>query len=343
MNFNIQKSKNCPVCNSNDNVVLRVIENEVAAQHYVLKELDPVRFEALANHIKHLWGQQTCEMVHCASCGFVFSYPFVAGDAKFYELGYTRIGYPKWKWEFSVSYDAIVKMVRPDFRILELGAGDGSFIKSLANIKLPLSNILCTEFSDYGKKEIEKLGVKCLQTDVRSMNELEYKHSFDAICMFQILEHMDNLDELFSKLKWLMKDRASLFIAVPNDKRIAFNEKHQALFDMPPNHVGRWNKACFEIIGNRFGLTIKDYQLEQSGVFDSVKQFLTYRFLHKAQVTGSIENHLVVRGKSKYEKLAKMIGVALNVLPALPALPKLLNTNASLGDSQWVQFVNVKE
>jgi 2-polyprenyl-3-methyl-5-hydroxy-6-metoxy-1,4-benzoquinol methylase len=315
----------------------------VAAQHYVFKEMDLVRFAALANHIKQLWGQDTCEILKCASCGFVFSFPFVAGDAKFYDLGFKRSGYPKWKWEYAVSYEAILKMLRPDFRILEIGAGDGAFIKKIANVKLPPGNILCTEFSDYGKTEIEKLGVECLQADVRSMNDPELKHSFDAICMFQVLEHMDNLDELFSKLKWLMKDGASLFIAVPNEKRIEFNEMHKALLDMPPNHVGRWNKECFNIIGKRFGLVIHDYQLEKSGIFEKAKQFIMYRFFYKAQISGSIENHLVVLAKVKYRNLAKMIGVTLNLVPALPSLPVLLNAKSTLGDSQWIQFINKQE
>ncbi|HSK12394.1 MAG TPA: hypothetical protein VK907_04215, partial [Phnomibacter sp.] len=142
------------------------------------------------------------------------------------------------------------------------------------------------------------------------------------------------------KLKWLMKEGASLFIAVPNDKRIEFNEIHHALLDMPPNHVGRWNKECFKIIGTRFGLTMKDHQVERSGPIDNAVQFITYRFLFNAQVAGSIENRMVARAKGKYGKLAKFLGIALNIFPALPTLPVLFRSNSSLGNSQWVQFVN---
>ena len=33
--------------------------------------------------------------MQCSQCGFCFSYPYVAGDERFYSLAYVRSGYPK--------------------------------------------------------------------------------------------------------------------------------------------------------------------------------------------------------------------------------------------------------
>jgi SAM-dependent methyltransferase len=129
---------------------------------------------------------------------------------------------------------------------------------------LAKENIFCTEFSEYGRHQIENWGIKCVPKDIRELSGQEYEKCADVICLFQVLEHMDGLDVLFEKLNWLLKPGGSIFIAVPNQNMIEFNELNGALLDMPPNHIGRWNRICFEIIGSRHNLTLEDYQVENS-------------------------------------------------------------------------------
>src|SRR5208337_399944 len=157
-------------------------------------------------------------------------------------------GYPKWKWEFQETYEAIKKLAKSDLKLMEIGAGDGAFIRRIAEEILPKENIFCTEFSRYGRHRIEYFGVKCSAEDVRCLSDSnsEYEDAFDIVCMFQVLEHMDRLELLFKKLNLLMKSGGNLFISVPNQRLIEFNENNGALLDMPPNHVGRWNIRCFE-------------------------------------------------------------------------------------------------
>jgi SAM-dependent methyltransferase len=235
-----------------------------------------------------------------------------------------------------MTYDELNKNFSPPKKLMEIGAGDGAFIKRISENILLKENILCTEYSDYGMKQIKNFGVKCLSEDVRNISNPELKASFDIICMFQVLEHMDRLEVLFQKLNWLMKNGASLFIAVPNSNRIEFNELNGALLDMPPGHIGRWNKKCFEEIGKQNGFYLKDYKVEESSFFSMAKQFIIYRLLRKSQQGNSFENR-IFRLKNRYLlRTMQVIGLAVHSIIAIPALTKI---NSRLGGSQWVHFI----
>jgi SAM-dependent methyltransferase len=330
----------CPVCCTEEADLLWRVSSNQAAQHFVLYEKNPERFAELVLHIDKLWGQSTCKVMQCAQCRFCFSYPYVAGDEHFYSLAYVRSGYPKWKWEFQVTYDVLRRNLHSSGKLIEIGAGDGAFISKIAKEVLAKENIFCTEFSEYGRHQIESLGIKCVPKDIRELSGQEYEKCADVICLFQVLEHMDGLDVLFEKLNWLLKPGGSIFIAVPNQNMIEFNELNGALLDMPPNHIGRWNRRCFEIIGNKHKLTLVNYQVENSDLALMARQFINYRFLRNCQNGESLSNKLRMIGINSYiDKTAQALGVAVNAVMAAPALLSLIKDKSNLGNSQWVHFV----
>jgi SAM-dependent methyltransferase len=316
------------------------VSSKQAAQHFVLFEKNPDRFAELVLHIDKLWGQSTCKVMQCSQCEFCFSYPYVAGDEQFYNLAYVRSGYPKWKWEFQITYDELRSSLRPNGKLIEIGAGDGASIREIAKDILPKENIFCTEFSEYGRHQIESWGIKCVPKDIRELSGQEFENIADVICLFQVLEHMDRLDMLFEKLNWLLKPGGSIFIAVPNQNMIKFNELNGALLDMPPNHIGRWNRRCFEIIGNKHNLSLEDYQVENSSLAIMARQFINYRFLRNCQNSESLSNQLrKIEINSYIDRTAQALGVAVNAVMAVPALLSLIKDKSNLGNSQWVHFV----
>ena len=282
----------CPICHSTKAYVLYSVNSEHAAQHFVLREVDPERHSRVRMRIEQLWQQPTCEVVRCNDCGFCYSNPYVAGDKRFYSLAYIRSGYPIWKWEYQLTYETLRESGMVDFRMLEIGAGNGTFVRRIAPSLTMIENILCTEYSDYGINELRKYGVSCLPEDIRTPEFEKYKTRFDVVCMFQVLEHMDGLDSLFVRLNWLTsKENASLFIVVPNPKRIEFHELNGALLDMPPNHVGRWNRECFEIIAKRYGWKVDRHETETTEQFISkLGTFGMYRYLCKSQISHTFAN-----------------------------------------------------
>jgi len=315
------------------------VSSKQAAQHFVLKEQYPDTFADLVSHIEDLWGQNTCEVVQCDQCGFCYSYPYVAGDERFYSLAYVRSGYPKWKWEFQITYDVLRRNLRANDKLVEIGAGDGAFIRRIAEEILPKENIFCTEFSAYGRDQIKAFGVNCVSKDVRELSGLEFEKFADVICLFQVLEHMDRLDVLFEKLNWMLKPGGSIFVAVPNPNRIEFNELNGALLDMPPNHIGRWNKECFEALGKKNNLRVADYKIEDSAFVSMAKQLIIYRFLRNSQNSGSFSNKLRKVENGHLRSIAQVLGVTVNAIMGIPAVLSLIEAKSNLGNSQWVHFV----
>jgi predicted SAM-dependent methyltransferase len=153
--------------------------------------------------------------------------------------------------------------------------------------------------------------------------------------MFQVLEHMDGLDALFTKLHWLMKEGGSLFISVPNPLRTQFNELNGALLDMPPNHVGRWNKRCFEEMAAKTGFHVESYETEALNAVSMAKQFMQYRFLRKSQNGKSVANRITKIKNRRLRRPLQALGAGVELITGSRML---LRFDKTLGASLFVQL-----
>lgn len=112
-----------------------------------------------------------------------------------------------------------------------------------------------------------------------------------------------------------------------------------ALLDMPPNHIGRWNKKCFEEIGRRNGFNVEDYKVEKSSFTPMAKQFVIYRFMRKSQQNGSFANRICRIRNNYLLRIMQIIGVAVYSVAAIPKLIKIRSKLEELGNSQWIHFI----
>lgn len=327
----------CPVCFSVSAYRLYTVSAEQAAQHFVLKGKDPARHRELCEHIESLWGQSYCSVVTCAACQFGFSFPFVAGDSKFYRLAFSGEGYPPWKWEFQVTLDTLKKLFARDFTLLEVGAGNGAFVRAVAPVLTPKQNIVCTEFSNAGRRAITDYGISCLDQDVRVLDLREYGGRFDVVCMFQVLEHMDSLDQLFRALQEITCPGAHLFIGVPDASRIQFNELNGALLDMPPNHIGRWQRSAFEALAGQYGWTLQEYRLDPGASYwKKVKTFMIYRYLRLTQDSSTTAHRIEQMKNLLLRRALQMLAIPLYGLGSYSALFALGERGQTFG--QWVHM-----
>lgn len=334
---NLDMEAGCPICADSHGLLLYRATSAEAAQHFVLEQVEPLQYGALRQHIEMLWAQTDCAVVRCRNCDFVYSFPYVAGDARFYALAFSGEGYPRWKWEFAVTRDTIVRKFGRDFTLLEIGAGNGAFVRELAPALTPKEKIVCTEYSLPGRRAMLKQGLNVLDSDVRSWDAEAYRQYFDVVCMFQVLEHTGQLDDFFACLNRITSPRASFFAAVPNGEHIEFNELHGVLLDMPPNHIGRWNKRCFAEWALRHGWRMTEYQIApRPSARTATRQFCIYRYLFQSHTPTSLANRLERIRFKPLRRVGQVFGIGYYALLMPGELVQLWRHRA--GNSQWVHL-----
>lgn len=124
-------------------------------------------------------------------------------------------------------------------RILDIGAGTGDFLNVAKQ----------NGWETIGVEPSDKAKAIALKKEVPFVEEtasLE-SHSFDAITMWHVLEHVPDLDSQIKELKRLLKPNGSLIVAVPNFK--SFDAKYYgaywAAYDVPI-HFWHFSKKAIQ-------------------------------------------------------------------------------------------------
>ena len=327
----------CPVCYSGESATLYAVSAAEAAQHFVLREDNLSRHVDLESNISKLWGGTNCCVRECAQCRFIFSDPHVAGDATFYNLAYERSGYPTDKWEYRRTVAELSSTQFRAERVLEVGSGFGFFLDQIAEVYVPRSGITALEYSD---QAINVLTGKRYSAHKQDLHGFRSGGCFNAIFLFQVLEHMDDIDKVFARVAGLLVAGSPLFIAVPNTARILFNEQNGSLLDCPPNHISRWSPDALKIVGARHGLRLTAHEIEPFSLREFVKEDIVYSYLRQAQTRGTLANRsLAIRSTP--------LGRLLGPLTALALAPRRLGVwrkaarAENLGGSLWAKLLRV--
>lgn len=333
----------CPVCGEPEGRVLYRRTAEQAAQHFVLREKEPDRHLALVAAIRRLWGGNEVALVECAECQFVHAEPHVGGDEEFYTLAYDRTHYPRDKWEFTKSVEAITSdprlaaIGRENLRVLEVGAGEGNFLRQLIAAGLRPENLTATDYSEYGRAEIGKLGVRAYGKHVRDLTPADLPGPAHVICLFQVLEHLDDARGLFARFAELGTEDVVVLAGVPAPRRMAFNEQHGSLLDMPPNHIGRWTPRALEKLAERTGWRLDEVAIEPEGAGAKLAQFAKFGYLRAMQECGSMANRVERMDGGAVQTLARAGLAAAYTARRLPAALKLAS-DTSLGNVMWMRL-----
>lgn len=188
----------CPICKSEKN------ETILFAKDF--------RFKISADSFR---------VAKCKQCAFIFINPRPPEIIinKFYPQDFNmRQNTPLFKVIepcFKRTQNSTIKLIKKyknKGRVLDIGCGNADFLLAMQE----------NGYDVYGvesNKGAEKFSSKDLKGRIL-YKELEQcgfdSKSFDIVTMFQSLEHIYNLDNLFREINRIMKDGAILFISVPN-------------------------------------------------------------------------------------------------------------------------------
>ena len=329
----------CPACAKADLQAQFSVTASQAAQSVVLPSGDPDRNRRLTAHIHSLWGGDRCDIMKCNHCGFGFSSPFVAGDADFYNLANSDVSYPTAKWEFSRTLDALKQTRRDNATVLEVGAGDGFFLDMLRAVPIEAKNITAVEYNTKSIRNLESRGYRTIANDIREPEFDAYQSAFDFIFLFQVVEHMDGLDHLFSRLRDLLKPGGSVFIAVPNPRRIAYQESHGSVLDMPPNHVGRWTPQAFSELSTRQGLRVVASEIEPMDWVEFLEHDISYSHIRRTQLNpDGFSACIRSLPRGKFRRLAEAAAAMAYVPSRLGSWASAYRDRDNMGGSLWVHL-----
>ncbi len=115
-------------------------------------------------------------------------------------------------------------------KVLDIGCGTGDFLAIAQKYKWEIAGVE----PDAQARTIaaQKTGIEIHSNDWLSQIP---DHSFDAITMWHVLEHVPNLAEQIETLKRIIKPNGSIFIAVPNFKShdATHYKEFWAAYDVP--------------------------------------------------------------------------------------------------------------
>jgi 2-polyprenyl-3-methyl-5-hydroxy-6-metoxy-1,4-benzoquinol methylase len=191
----------------------------------------------------------------------------VAGSEKLYEqLHHFDWYYILGRWEHQVALRAL----SIGQRVLEIGAAYGDFVQAGLDAGLQIYGI------ELNKAAIEIARQK--QRPVEYANVLELalseKETFDAICCFQVLEHVSRPKEFLLASLNLLKPGGTLILTVPNAN--SFLRHQQPLLDMPPHHMTQWTETTFQVMESLFPLKIEVLRRESLASYHIAPYLETY-------------------------------------------------------------------
>ena len=337
--MSLSASPQCPLCTQPADFSSTVSYSAAeAAQHFVLAEEYPRRHAELKAQIAALWSRKDCNMYACRSCALTYAWPFVAGDGHFYNLAYPYSSYPAQRWEFLRTLDSLRDAPLQPGPVLEIGSGFGYFLDQLAPAHVVPDQVIALEYSDAGRSQLLSKGFHAMPCDLRSAELDPWRGQLAAAFLFQVLEHMDDLRAVVARLTELTRPGASVFVAVPNRERTAFNEAHGSLCDMPPNHISQWTPASLQRLADIAGWRLDRCEREPFSWSAFMRGDLVYAHMRRAQKAGSLANRVRSRPRGRVRQVAEAV-VALAALPArLPHWVAAAGTAQTLGNSLWVRY-----
>jgi len=235
---------NCPSCKSSNIKKKNLVDVELIIKYYKKKGID----------VGYLFtGLDKIEQHECLNCGLIYFNPAITGDDAYYSGLQRDKNYfynDKTEFEFSSSY------VSRTSKVLDVGCGKGMF-----------SKFIDCEF--YQGLDTSSLSVELAKKEnINVINETVQDHSekfaefYDVVVLFQVLEHVFNIDDfLISSLKALKKG-GKFIVAVPNNDSF-LKDTVNNYFNIPPHHVLQWNEASLMQIAKIYNLKVVEMYKEK--------------------------------------------------------------------------------
>lgn len=224
---------------------------------------------------------QSADSYQCVRCGAVypvrdgvvyFAHEAVTGSSDYSYVNYVdeidkiRNGESGHFW-FRCRRDFIERIfkryIEVSGKVLEIGAGTGYIAESLIRIGY---NISIGEIHDLGIRYIRERLPKCqvYQFDVR---RLPFREQFETICLFDVLEHIEDDESCVKGLWAILKARGRVVVTVPAYSFLWCQE------DVVSHHYRRYSASALTRLFTQCGFKV----IYRSYFFTAILPFLFLR------------------------------------------------------------------
>jgi SAM-dependent methyltransferase len=199
-------------------------------------------------------GADTVEIWECGACGLEFARPHRTWRAAHYPHERHQLA---WDHEEALRELAGIAPVA----LLDVGCADGQFLTRAGALGHRVTGV---DFSDEDVAAARALGHEAYAADLSRENALvEGERRFDAITLFQVIEHLEEPDLVFAGLSKLAAPGATLMLGCPSSRRYTRGFDHPErvgssdFWDAPPQHVLRWSPAALTAFLARHGWRVE--------------------------------------------------------------------------------------
>jgi len=176
--------------------------------------------------------------------GLLFFHPLTPGPEEFYAQLSTRF-----EWYYKPqkrAFDIARQHINPADDVLEIGAGlglfhDGTACKSYTGVETNPAAVLSAR----------SRGLELLNIDARVLSR-DRRESFDVVCSFQVVEHVEDPRSLIAAMIELTRPRGRIIISTPSAD--GFWAQSRDVLNVPPHHVTWWPDKTWYWIKETFGL-----------------------------------------------------------------------------------------
>ncbi|HVN53916.1 MAG TPA: class I SAM-dependent methyltransferase [Anaerolineaceae bacterium] len=237
---------NCLLCSSQNLSPIREING------YMLKQRWQAEFGIdISTEIRDVI---LFKQLYCENCKIQFFDPLNAGSSDLYkQLERFDWYYQQNKWEYT---RALQDLPGCD-RVVEIGSGYGYFAEHARKaLKLNIHGI------EINPDAVVFARAKGLTVDLVSLEELAAQKPgyYQAVCAFQVLEHVDNPRSFLRSCCDLLVPGGKLILSIPNG--MGFQFKLDLLLDMPPHHLSIWNPETLSKLARIYSLDLMKLEFE---------------------------------------------------------------------------------
>lgn len=242
-----------PITNSDDVTLLRTI----TASELILAWKNSLQIDItdeLHNH-KEIYQYQ------CNQTKLKFFLPLdvAGGDQLYQNLEKLAWYYMPRKWE----HDMAIQDLKGSKKVLEVGCGKGDFVRRLCQ-----EENLDAQGIELNSTAVESACKQNIPVSKISLYDLANQQSsqFDAVCTFQVLEHIAEPRRFLESLVKLVKPKGQLIISVPNEDSFIKYSLDNVL-DLPPHHMTQWVAETFEKLPDFLPIKLKKICLEPLEIY----------------------------------------------------------------------------